>query len=41
MLPTALAMTSRYALNSGKLIQATGWQPLMNFEEGLAKTVDW
>ena len=31
----------RYALNSGKLTSATGWRPLMNFEEGLQKTVDW
>ena len=31
----------RYALNSGKLTSATGWRPLMNFEEGLKKTVDW
>ncbi len=31
----------RYALNSQKLTRATGWEPHMNFEEGLAKTVAW
>ena len=31
----------RYALNSSKLTQATGWSPQMHFEEGLAKTVEW
>ncbi len=31
----------RYALSSAKLMNATGWSPWMNFEEGLAKTVDW
>jgi len=31
----------RYALNSSKLMRATSWAPLMQFEEGLAKTVDW
>lgn len=31
----------RYALNSSKLTQATGWKPRMNFEAGLAHTVDW
>ncbi len=31
----------RYALNSNKLTRATGWEPRMNFEEGLAKTVAW
>ena len=31
----------RYALSSAKLMNATGWSPQMNFEEGLAKTVDW
>jgi dTDP-glucose 4,6-dehydratase len=31
----------RYALSSEKLMKETGWSPLMNFEEGLQKTVDW
>ena len=31
----------RYALSSEKLMKETGWAPLMNFEEGLQKTVDW
>jgi dTDP-glucose 4,6-dehydratase len=31
----------RYALSSEKLTKETGWAPLMNFEEGLQKTVDW
>jgi dTDP-glucose 4,6-dehydratase len=31
----------RYALSSGKLTGATGWQPLMDFETGLSRTIDW
>ena len=31
----------RYALSSAKITKATGWAPQMQFEEGLAKTVDW
>ena len=31
----------RYAINSEKLLKATGWAPQMDFERGLAKTVDW
>ena len=31
----------RYALSSEKLMRETGWQPVMNFEEGLARTIQW
>ena len=31
----------RYALTSEKLEKETGWSPLMDFDRGLAQTVDW
>ncbi len=31
----------RYALTNEKLTKATGWEPEMNFDQGLASTVDW
>src|SRR3954470_6081733 len=31
----------RYALTNAKLTSKTGWQPEMDFERGLAKTVEW
>jgi dTDP-glucose 4,6-dehydratase len=31
----------RYALSSEKLMRETAWRPVMNFETGLAKTVEW
>ena len=31
----------RYALSSAKLMRETGWAPSMEFEAGLARTVDW
>jgi len=31
----------RYALTSEKLIGETGWQPVMNFEAGLSRTIEW
>jgi dTDP-glucose 4,6-dehydratase len=31
----------RYALTNRKLTRETGWEPAMNFERGLAATVDW
>ena len=31
----------RYALSSEKLMRETGWRPLMDFETGLARTIDW
>jgi len=31
----------RYALSSVKLTRETGWQPAMNFEAGLAQTIEW
>ena len=31
----------RYALSSAKLTRQTGWQPLVDFENGLARTIDW
>ncbi|MDQ6662957.1 MAG: dTDP-glucose 4,6-dehydratase [Acidobacteriota bacterium] len=31
----------RYALSSDKLMRETGWSPSVNFEEGLARTIEW
>jgi dTDP-glucose 4,6-dehydratase len=31
----------RYALSSEKLMRHAGWRPLMDFETGLAQTIDW
>ena len=31
----------RYAIDSAKLTRNLGWKPSLQFEEGLAKTVDW
>ena len=31
----------RYALSSEKLMHETGWSPQMDFETGLARTIDW
>jgi dTDP-glucose 4,6-dehydratase len=31
----------RYALSSEKLMRETGWRPCMDFETGLAKTIEW
>jgi dTDP-glucose 4,6-dehydratase len=31
----------RYALSSEKIMRETGWQPLVDFEAGLARTIDW
>jgi dTDP-glucose 4,6-dehydratase len=31
----------RYAINAGKIINELDWQPSVNFEEGLNKTIDW
>jgi dTDP-glucose 4,6-dehydratase len=31
----------RYALTNEKLTAATGWQPEMDFDRGLAATIDW
>jgi dTDP-glucose 4,6-dehydratase len=31
----------RYAIDSSKLQKELGWRPSLQFEEGLAKTVDW
>jgi dTDP-glucose 4,6-dehydratase len=31
----------RYALSSEKLMRETGWAPVMSFEEGLARTIQW
>jgi dTDP-glucose 4,6-dehydratase len=31
----------RYAIDSSKLSNELGWQPSLQFEEGLEKTVDW
>lgn len=31
----------RYAIDSSKLMTELGWQPSLQFEEGLSKTIDW
>ena len=31
----------RYALSSEKLMRETAWEPVMNFETGLARTIEW
>ena len=31
----------RYAIDSGKLKNDLGWEPSLQFEEGIVKTVDW
>jgi dTDP-glucose 4,6-dehydratase len=31
----------RYALTNKKLARLTGWQPQVDFERGLAATIDW
>ncbi len=31
----------RYAIDANKIMQELGWQPSLQFEEGLEKTIDW
>jgi dTDP-glucose 4,6-dehydratase len=31
----------RYAIDSSKIMDAFGWKPSVNFEEGMEKTVKW
>ena len=31
----------RYAIDSSKLMRELGWEPCLQFEEGIAKTIDW
>jgi dTDP-glucose 4,6-dehydratase len=31
----------RYGLSSGKIMRETGWAPRVEFEDGLARTIDW
>jgi dTDP-glucose 4,6-dehydratase len=31
----------RYAIDSSKLMKELGWEPSLQFEEGIAKTIDW
>lgn len=31
----------RYAMDSSKISSGLGWQPRINFEDGLKKTIDW
>jgi len=31
----------RYAIEAGKIIAELGWQPSVNFEEGMNKTIEW
>ena len=36
-----LGQDSRYWLDSGALKAATGWEPEIGWDEGLAEMVDW
>jgi dTDP-glucose 4,6-dehydratase len=31
----------RYALSSARLMRETGWKPRVDFEAGLARTIEW
>jgi len=31
----------RYALSSEKILRETGWRPKVDFETGLARTIEW
>jgi dTDP-glucose 4,6-dehydratase len=31
----------RYALTSGKIMRETGWRAQVEFEDGLARTIEW
>ena len=31
----------RYAIDSSKLQKELGWEPSLQFEEGIEKTIDW
>jgi len=31
----------RYLLNSGKIRRELGWQPAVDFAEGMRRTIDW
>ena len=34
-------MISRYAIDSSKLMERTGWRPEVDFDNGLERTVRW
>jgi dTDP-glucose 4,6-dehydratase len=31
----------RYAIDAGKIKKELGWEPSLQFEEGIEKTIDW
>ena len=31
----------RYAIDANKIMNELGWQPSLQFEEGIEKTIDW
>jgi dTDP-glucose 4,6-dehydratase len=31
----------RYAIDAGKIMNELGWQPSVDFETGINKTIDW
>ena len=31
----------RYAIDANKIMKELGWEPSLQFEEGLEKTIDW
>ena len=39
--PDRLGHDRRYAIDASKLKRETGWEPLVPFEEGLRRTIDW
>lgn len=39
--PRGAAHDYRYALDCSKIREKLGWQPMVNFEEGLRRTVEW
>ncbi|MGM0563412.1 MAG: dTDP-glucose 4,6-dehydratase [Pseudomonadota bacterium] len=36
-----LAHDSRYGMDGGKIRRSLNWRPLLGFEEGLSRTIDW
>ena len=31
----------RYAIDAGKIKKELGWEPKVNFEQGINKTIEW
>ena len=41
LMPRSCHVTMRYAIDSRKLQKELGWEPSLQFEEGIEKTVKW